>query len=366
MSLMNEFSQKQNRIQDLLEERKLDALLLQRVSSFAWATCGAASYVNTATTNGEAALLITSSGRYLITNNIEAARLEQEEKLAEQGWEFRVAPWHEAQDAVAELTRGLRVGADGPYPGAADLSGNLARLRANLTPEEGERFRVLGRLCAEAMDSAVRAVRPGQTEYQIAGLLAHEAERRGVQAIVNLIATDERVFAFRHPLPTDKELERYAMLVLCGRRWGLVCSVTRFVHFGRLLDDLRHKAEAVARIDAAFIAATRPGQSLSQIFRRATETYADAGFPDEWHLHHQGGPAGYEPREYLATPHSTDVVSVGQVYAWNPSITGTKSEDTILVGEVENEVLTAIENWLTLPVTVDDQEIARPAILEIL
>jgi Xaa-Pro aminopeptidase len=67
---------------------------------------------------------------------------------------------------------------------------------------------VLGRLCAEAMNSAVQAVRPGQTEYQIAGLLAHEAESRGLQAIANLIATDEHIFAFRHPLLTKKKLER--------------------------------------------------------------------------------------------------------------------------------------------------------------
>jgi antitoxin VapB len=187
-----------------------------------------------------------------------------------------------------------------------------------------------------------------------------------VQVIVNLIATDERIFAFRHPLPTDKKLERYAMLVLCGRRWGLVCSVTRFVHFGRLPDDLRRKAEAVAQVDATFIAATGPGRTLGEIFRGATAAYAEAGFADEWHLHHQGGPAGYEPREYVATPHSTDVVSVGQVYAWNPSITGTKSEDTILVGEAGNEVLTAVENWPTLPVTVNGQMFARPAILEVL
>ena len=365
---MTEFNHKQNRLQDLLAKHKLDALLLQRVSSFAWATCGAASYVNTATTTGEPALLITPSDRYLITNNIEATRLEQEEKLAAQGWEFRVAPWHESQGTVAELTRGLRLGADVLYPGATDLSGDLARLRANLTPEEGERFRALGRLCAEAMDSAVRAVRPGQTEHQIAGLLAHEAESQGAPALVNLLATDERIFSFRHPLPTGKELERYAMLVLCGRRWGLVCSVTRFVHFGPLPDDLRRKAEAVAQIDATFIAATRPDQTLGDVFQRATATYAETGFSDEWRLHHQGGPAGYEPREYVATPGATDVVSSGQVYAWNPSITGTKSEDTILVleGKMGNETLTAIENWPTLSVTVDGQEYARPAILEVL
>jgi antitoxin VapB len=363
---MTDFNQKQERIQDLLAAHELDALLLNQISNFAWATCGAASYVNTAATTGVTALLITPAGRYLITNNIEATRLEQEEDLKSQGWEFRVGPWYEIHDTVAELSQGLQLGADGPYPGATDLAAELTHLRANLTPEEGERFRALGRLCAEAMDSAIRAVRPGQTEYQIAGLLAHEAESRGMQAIVNLIATDERIFAFRHPLPTDKELERYAMLVLCGRKWGLVGSITRFVHFGRLSDELRRKAEAVAQVDAAFIVATRPERSLGEIFQHAMAAYAEADFPDEWHLHHQGGPAGYEPREYVATPTSTDIVSVGQVYAWNPSITGTKSEDTILVGETTNEVLTAVEGWPALQVSVNGQTLARPAILEIL
>ena len=363
---MTEFTQKQDRIKALLAEHHLDALLLQRVSSFAWATCGAASYINTAATEGSASLLITPSGRYLITTNIEAVRLEQEEKLVEQGWEFRAAPWHANNDAVAQLTRGLKLGADVPYPGATDLSSAVSQLRMNLMPEEGERFRILGRLCADAMDSAVRAVRPGQIEYQIAGLLAHEAQSRGAHPIVNLIATDERIFKFRHPLPTDKKLDRYAMLILCGRKWGLVGSITRLVHFGLLPDQVRHKAEATARIDATFIAATRPGQSLGQIFDRAIAAYAQAGFPDEWRLHHQGGPASYEPREIVATPGAAHVVAVGQAYAWNPSITGTKSEDTILVGENGNEVLTTISGWPSLSVTVDGQTMTRPAILQIL
>jgi antitoxin VapB len=362
---MSEFDHKQNQIQALLAKRELDALLLRRVSSFAWATCGAASYVNTAATHGEAVLLVTPSDRFLVTNNIESPRLQNEEQLADQGWEFRVADWYETSDALAGLTSGLRLGADSPYAGAVDLSADLARLRANLTTEEGTRFRELGCLCAEAMDGAARAVRPGLSEYQIAGLLAAEAERRGVQPIVNLIATDGRIYAFRHPLPTAKQLERYAMLVLCGRRWGLVCSLTRLVHFGRLPDALQRRAAAVAQVDGAFIAATRPDTTLGEIFEQARAAYAAAGFPDEWQLHHQGGPAGYEPREYIATPASTDEVQSGQVYAWNPSITGTKSEDTILVGGGSNEVLTAVPGWPTIPVAVDGQSVERPAILEI-
>jgi len=365
---MTEFERRQKQVEDFMAERDLDALLLQRVSSFAWATCGGASYVNSATTFGEATLVITPTGRYLITNNIEATRLEQEEKLAEQGWEFRVGPWHEGQASLTELIGNLRVGADVAYPGTNDVSAELARQRANLSPEEVVRFRRLGHLCAEAMDAAIRAVRPGQTEYEIAGLLAQEADSRGAQAIVNLIATDERIFSFRHPLPTEKKLDRYAMLVLCGRRWGLVCSITRLVHFGPLPVELRRKSEAVAQVDADFIAATRPGCTLGEIFELAQAAYAETGFPDEWRLHHQGGPAGFEPREYVATPGSTDLVSVGQAYAWNPSITGAKSEDTILVGPDGNEVVTAITDWPMLSVTPKGQTepVARPGILEVL
>jgi antitoxin VapB len=59
----------------------------------------------------------------------------------------------------------------------------------------------------------------------------------------------------------------------------------------------------------------------------------------------------------------TEVVRIGQVYAWNPSITGIKSEDTILVAAIGNEVLTAIDSWPRLSVEVDGQLWERPAVL---
>ncbi|OGN96921.1 MAG: peptidase M24 [Chloroflexi bacterium RBG_13_50_21] len=342
-----------------MTDRNLGGLYLQSAGSFAWATCGAASYINTASTNGLSSLLITQDHQYLLTTNVEAPRLEKEGRLMDQGWEFLVTPWHASQTDLEGLRRGLTLASDGPIPGAADLSADLARVRANLTPEEGKRFQDLGRYCARAMQAAIQAVKPGQTEYEIGARLSAETEGQGVQAIVNLIATDERIFSFRHPLPTAKRLEKYAMLILCGRKDGLVCSVTRLVHFGPLSNELKRKAAACSRIDAEFIAYTRPGQTLGDIFEKAAVTYAATGFPDEWRKHHQGGASGYEPREYLAVPGSPDRVTAGQAYAWNPSITGCKSEDTILVGETNNEILTEIPGW---PSTIIDG-IARPSIL---
>ena len=75
-------------------------------------------------------------------------------------------------------------------------------------------------------------------------------------------------------------------------------------------------------------------------------------------------PAGVEPRESVATASTPDSVSPGQAYAWNPSITGVKSEDTILVGEQNNEIITEMDGWPTINVQIDNQTIKRPAILE--
>jgi Xaa-Pro aminopeptidase len=360
---MNETSRKLSLLRDLMAGHGLGAILLQRVSSIAWATSGASVYVNLARSQAEVSLLVTGNQQHLLTNNIEATRLEKEEKLTDQGWEFFITPWFEQEKAIQKVAQGLKLGVDYYYPDALDISLEMAHLRANLDEEEGFRFSVLGKLCARAMDAAARSIHPGQTEYEIAAILAGEAERLGVQAIVNLIAVDERIYNYRHPLPTDKKLNRYAMLVLCGRRWGLVCSLTRLVYFGSLPDELRRLVQSVARVDAAMIATTRPGKSLGQVFASAQEAYAEAGFPDEWRLHHQGGPAGYEPREYIATPGSTDLVNAGQVYAWNPSITGCKSEDSVLIKDTGFEVLTKIPGWPTIQVDLGDQTIERPDIL---
>jgi Xaa-Pro aminopeptidase len=361
---MSELETKQTRIKELLGKYDLDALLIRKVANFAWATCGGSSYIDTSLTDGVAWLLFTPSRRHIVTSNIEAPRLEQDERLKAQGWEFHVTEWHESTDAIVSLVGDLRLGTDSPYPGAKDLSGEFPRLRMRLLPEEQERFRALGRSCAEAMNQAIHRVRGGMTEFEIAAILGAEAQQRAVLPIVNLIATDERIFKFRHPLPTTKKMDKYAMLVLCGRRNGLVCSLTRLIHFGRLTDDLCDKAESVAAIDAAFITATRPGQLLRDVFKAGLAAYAREGFSDEWRLHHQGGPAGYLPREFIVTTETRDAVAAGNAYAWNPSITGVKSEDTILVRDDGFENLTEIEGWPTVLARVDGKTIPRPAILE--
>lgn len=345
----------------LLTKHEADALLLRRVSSFAWATCGAASYVNTATTEGAASLLITREATYLATSNIEAPRLRDEEKLAEQGWEFIISPWETPLQGLQDLTKGKKIISDVAFENAKEIAAEISRLRAHLTVEEGERFRQLGKLCAESISAAAQSAHPGMTEFELAALLDGEAQRRGVQPIVNLVATDER--AYRHPLPTAKKMQKYVLLVLSGRQRGLVCSISRMIHFGKPPAELQNRIHAVARVNAVFIAHSRPGRNLGNLLALGQTAYAAAGYPEEWQNHHQGGVTGYEPREYIAIPGGQDVLAVGQALAWNPTVLGAKMEDTILMGAQTNEIITPTPLWRVENVEVKGCPAAIPCSL---
>src|SRR5690606_33775380 len=137
--------------------------------------------------------------------------------------------------------------------------------------------------------------------------------------------------------------------IVCARRHGLVAAATRIVHFGSVSEDLAARHRAVAEIEAKAVAATAPGRSAGEIFQVIQQAYADAGFPDEWRLHHQGGAIGYENREWIAVPGAEERVAAVQAFAWNPSITGTKSEDTYLISADGSECLTR-GDWPTLSV----------------
>lgn len=355
---------KLNRLRRLMADEKLDAIWLRRISSFAWLTAGASSYVSIGDEHGIASLLVTPDAVHLITNNIEAPRLMAEEGLAEGIYEWHVNPWHAPADLLSILPASSDIGCDEPFPGTSNLGPQISRLRSQLTPEEIIRMRDVAKRCADAVSTTIGHIGRGMSELQIAGILASESISHSVTPLVNLVATDERIYQFRHPLPTPRRLERYAMVVLSGRRHGLIASVSRLVHFGRIPDELAERALAVARVDATMIAATRPGVQLKDVFQAGADAYRSAGYPEEWMHHHQGGVSGYEGREEKATPTSTTIVQAGQAFAWNPSVAGTKSEDTIIVGDETTEVITFTPELPTVMIDIAGEIIPRPAILE--
>jgi hypothetical protein len=116
-------------------------------------------------------------------------------------------------------------------------------------------------------------------------------------------------------------------------------------------------------VDAALISSTKPGARMGDIFRKGMDAYAEAGFPDEWRLHHQGGPTGYRARDFLVNEGTDALVVENQAMAWNPSITGAKTEDTIIATSRGPIILSGTDDWPELEVEIGGVTIPRPDIL---
>jgi len=354
------------RLRAMLARYGLDALHLTTVASTAWLTAGAATYVDESVDTAACSLLVTADDTLVLTDPIEEPRLRAEERLDALGFDFVVEPWHARGHALRRLAAGRRVGGEAISGGSEfDVCADLVLLRSRLTLGEQERLREGARRAGEAMWEASRGLTPGMTEHDAAALLASATCKRGGIATVVLVGSDERIARYRHPLPTAKVIERAAMLVLCFRYQGLISALTRTVYFGAAPQSLRQVAEAVARIDAQVIASTRPGKTLGDMYEILRLAYEREGTPEAIEQHHQGGTIAYLGREILARSGVLTRIEEGQAFAWNPSLPGAKSEDTILLTAHGPEIITAMEGWPMLSVLTGQGVIARPAILEI-
>jgi Xaa-Pro aminopeptidase len=242
------------------------------------------------------------------------------------------------------------------------LTEDIARLRYSLTPEEIERYRWLGEKASLALEKTVMKTKKGEKESAVVGRLCNELWKDRIDPITLMAAADDRVYRFRHPIPTERKIEKYLMVSVNARKWGLIVSLTRFVYFGRLPKELKAKYEANVFIDCTLMAHTRPKIPASDVLQKGIDAYKEKGYPEEWRLHHQGGSIGYTGRDYRTNLKTPDLVQESQAFTWNPSITGTKSEDTIVATSKGPEMITKPILYPTLFITVEGLSFKRPAI----
>jgi Xaa-Pro dipeptidase len=355
----------------MLAGEGLGGVILGAQHNFAWLTAGGTSGVDTSREPGACALLVRADGkRFVLASRIEMARMLEEEiagadfEPVDFAWEDEKARPTFLADLAGSLVGGGTLGTDLPPGGEVrNVEGAVARCRYSLTPPELERFRQLGRDAGEAVGELVRSLEPGLSETEVARRASDALAARGIRSIVTLVAADERLAKFRHPVPTAKRWERVLMVVTCARRGGLVASLTRIVCAGEVDEEMRRRTDSAARVNAHLYAATRPGARGSELFRAAADAYAAEGFAGEEHLHHQGGAAGYKTRDWVAHPASAEVVEEHQAFAWNPSVTGTKVEETCIVSGEGVELITTTPGWPQIPVRIGAREYLSPDVL---
>ena len=358
-----ELEAKHEKLVGSLRAHKLAGVLIRRNENVAWITGGAVELrVLTPGETGVASILITAEGkRYSFTTENEAPRLHDEE-FGKLDFEPVLFPWWaDDTNAVAAKLAGGRLASDSPVGDQTLI--NLFPFRMALSESEIARYRWLGLETAAATVEALNEVEPGLSEFDLEAITAGGLLRRGILPSVALYAVDDRIFNYKHAVPRGRRLKQYAMLNLCSRKWGLAISITRFIHFGALPEELATRFNSAAKVNAALLNATRPGATSAELFKAAQDAYTTEGYPGEERFHHQGGPTGYGEREWVATPNGTEVVVNNQAFAWNPSIRGGKTEDTVLLHDGVIENLTPTPELPTIQANVEGSTYAAAGVL---
>ena len=328
-------------LREMMERHGVGALLLAHPANFAWYTGGADNRVDRGDPVGVASVLLTGDDSYIVTDNIEAPRMREEQTPE---MEIIEHPWHEEPAALLrELTGGSSFGTDVPSGPGPDFSAEISPLRHVLDREAIEAYRRLGADAALVVSEVANSVTLETDEFEAAADLSAACLRRGMFTPVLLAASRDRLARYRHPIPHGGPLGRQAMLVACAERGGLFANLTQMVYFDDPDPETVRRQEACGEILRRMREeATHEGRTLAQAFEDCRRFYAEAGFPEGWRDHHQGGMTGYASREVIATPAAEQEIMEGQAFAWNPSLEGAKAEETFVLGPDGPEVLTRL------------------------
>ncbi len=313
--------------------------------------------------SGEAgALLLLRRGSVMVTDGRFTAQAKQETSgirvVAQKGsLTASVGAWLKTQrrsrigfDAsqltVAQL-RALRAAAGRKVRWIA-ASGAVEALRARKEPQEIAQMRKAGVLAGEVLAAALKLLKPGVRELEIAAEIEYQMRQRGAsgRAFETIVAFGERS-AYPHARPTAKRLRKNELVVLdLGAILGHYCSdITRTVFVGRAPARVRRWYRAVQDAQSAAIAAVKAGVRCGDVDAAARQILTGHGL-DRYFIHSTGHGLGLEVHEdprvargqkQILVPGNVITIEPG-VYI--PGVGGIRIEDDVAVRADRTEVLT--------------------------
>jgi antitoxin VapB len=332
-------------------------LLLTSPGSVNWRSGGISDPVDLTASSDPLWILDCAHGSALITNEIEAPRFENDFNVRASGWDVLTAPWYDATAPLALACAYADVDAAELLSDSDAVGDNvrdhLTAARLNLSKAEQDELREVGALVGAALGAGIDAWRPGlSTDFDTAAVITSVLEDEGAKAVCLIVGGDDRLRTLRHPLAVGDVINDAIMAVVVAKRAGLHVAATR-ICVRRKDDDIVTLMKTLDVVNDAVLGASRPGGTWGETLEALAAGYDAVGQPHAWREHFQGGPIGYEQREFeLAPTQDTSPFwnlarTANTAVAWNPSLRGgAKIEETYLVNE-RLELLTPTPWWPT-------------------
>jgi Xaa-Pro aminopeptidase len=351
---------RQKRLQSALSHNRLDGLLVTHLPNVRY-LCGFA--------GSAAALLITEEKTVFFTDGRYTTQARAEVQgarvvIRRQSPVSAVAEWLTANRKSLSRKGPWRLGIEGEHlsvAGRSRLAGSLpSHVRLKESPplveearmvkdaEEIARLRAAVLLGASLFDCALKAIRPGVKETEVAAEMEYEARRAGAEqmSFETIIAAGERS-ALPHGRASEAPIPP-AGFVVCD--FGVILAgyssdMTRTVYVGRPADEARRVYESVREAQQAAVATVRPGVSVGEV-DRAARKLLQINKLARYFTHSTGHGVGLEIHESpRVAAGQTETLRPGMVITIEPGVYipgrwGVRIEDMVVVTERGCDVLT--------------------------
>ena len=338
-----------------MADKRLSGLLCMNPASW---------YYLTGFTGEAGALLVSVQGSFLVTDGRFTAQAKEEASglrivkqegslmatvgsLLQGRSRARVAS--DATQLTVAQHRGLRKAAGARVRWIrADGLGESGRQRKDA--QELALMRKAAVLASEVLSAALKLLKPGVREIEVAAEVEYQMRRRGASgpAFETIVAFGARS-AHPHARPTEKRLRKNELVVLdLGAILAHYCSdITRTVFVGRAPARIRRWYHAVREAQAAAVATAQPGTTCGDVDAAARGVLRRYGL-DQYFVHSTGHGLGLEVHEdprvargqkHVLVPGNVITIEPG-VYV--PGVGGIRIEDDVAVNARGNEVLTRV------------------------
>jgi Xaa-Pro aminopeptidase len=349
------FRNRRKALNQEISKAKLDALLITHPPN--WYYLAGFTGESGVLIVGRGGTTLITDGRFTIQSREETSSVRlvvQKGSLMESTGRFlrveatKRVGFNPAQVSVAQL-RSLRKAA-GARTEWVSAPGLVEALRIRKEPSELARMREAAILAGDVLTSALRLLKPGVTENEIAAEIEYQMRRGGASgpAFETIVAFGERS-ALPHARPTSKRLRKNELVVLdLGAILAHYCSdITRTVYVGRAPARVKRWHKAVLEAQGAAIAGVRAGVSTGDVDAAARQVLA--GYKLDRHFAHSTGHGlGLEVHEEprLArgqkTPLESGFVVTIEPGVYMAGIGGIRIEDDVAVHTEKTEVLTRV------------------------
>jgi len=348
------------RLQQALHRHRLDCLLVTHLPNIRY-LCGF--------TGSAGALLLTGTKSVLFTDGRYTAQARAEVQgarivIARKAPLVAASEWLTANGKNLGSKGPWRVGIEGEHltvAGRSRLAGILpSKFRLCEAPalveqarmvkdaDEVERIRAAVVLGASLFDQALRTIRPGVSEAEVAAEMEYAARRGGAEGMSfpTIIAPQKRS-ALPHGRASETAIPSEGFVV-CD--FGVIlagyCSdMTRTVYVGRPTGEAHRLYQAVREAQQAAVEAVMPEVSVAEVDRAARKLLQKQGL-GKYFTHSTGHGVGLEIHEApRVAAGQVEVLQPGMVITIEPGVYipgkwGVRIEDMVVVTERGCEVLT--------------------------